>query len=194
MLRCQDAELVACRGHAPPVPRRTLLPVSMSAWHRRHTGLHKNSLSGRVSHKCSGSGGDLSSMTVVDNALLDVWAAEIVPGDVSGGTNTSHTIVVAALTRAARRGPGRRARRRLRGGGPRGATCSARTPTARADGRSATYASCTSSVPTRCSSGRCVTFGRSTRRPGRCSLACAPSPATRSSGRAALPSSTAAPG
>ena len=39
----------------------------------------------------------LSSMTVVDDAMLDVGAAEIVPGDVSGGTNTSHTIVVAPL-------------------------------------------------------------------------------------------------
>lgn len=36
-------------------------------------------------------------MTVVEPAELDSVAAEIVPGDVSGGTNTSHTIVVTAL-------------------------------------------------------------------------------------------------
>lgn len=38
-------------------------------------------------------------MTVVDSSTLGALAAEeIVPGDVSGGTNTSHTIVVGALT------------------------------------------------------------------------------------------------
>lgn len=36
-------------------------------------------------------------MTVVDLPALGAVAAEIVPGDVSGGTNTSHTIVVGAL-------------------------------------------------------------------------------------------------
>ena len=36
-------------------------------------------------------------MTVVDVADLGSFAAEIVPGDVSGGTNTSHTIVVSSL-------------------------------------------------------------------------------------------------
>ncbi|MBA2337131.1 MAG: hypothetical protein H0V96_05130 [Acidimicrobiia bacterium] len=37
-------------------------------------------------------------MTVVDLPAVGAFAAEIVPGDVSGGTNTSHTIVVGALT------------------------------------------------------------------------------------------------
>ncbi len=37
-------------------------------------------------------------MTVVDAVSTGMHAAEIVPGDVSGGTNTSHTIVVGALT------------------------------------------------------------------------------------------------
>lgn len=37
-------------------------------------------------------------MTVADAAALATHAVEIVPGDVSGGTNTSHTIVVSALT------------------------------------------------------------------------------------------------
>ncbi len=36
-------------------------------------------------------------MTVVVPADLDTMAGEIVPGDVSGGTNTSHTVVIAAL-------------------------------------------------------------------------------------------------
>jgi hypothetical protein len=44
------------------------------------------------------SGGDLRSMTVVYLPDAGALAAEIVPGDVSGGTNTSHTIVVGALT------------------------------------------------------------------------------------------------
>jgi len=37
-------------------------------------------------------------MTVLDAAAEGMRATEIVPGDVSGGTNTSHTIVVSALT------------------------------------------------------------------------------------------------
>jgi hypothetical protein len=37
-------------------------------------------------------------MTVVDIPAVGTFAAEILPGDVSGGTNTSHTIVVGALT------------------------------------------------------------------------------------------------
>jgi hypothetical protein len=36
-------------------------------------------------------------MNSVDQVLEDAGSAEIVPGDVSGGTNTSHTIVVSAL-------------------------------------------------------------------------------------------------
>jgi hypothetical protein len=36
-------------------------------------------------------------MTVVDSAADRMFASEILPGDASGGTNTSHTIVVAAL-------------------------------------------------------------------------------------------------
>lgn len=36
-------------------------------------------------------------MTVVDPVAARAHTAEIVPGDVSGGTNTSHTIVVSAL-------------------------------------------------------------------------------------------------
>jgi hypothetical protein len=37
-------------------------------------------------------------MTVTNTEALAAHAVEIVPGDVSGGTNTSHTIVVSALT------------------------------------------------------------------------------------------------
>lgn len=37
-------------------------------------------------------------MTVVDPPAIGALAAEIVPGDISGGTNTSHTVVVGALT------------------------------------------------------------------------------------------------
>lgn len=37
-------------------------------------------------------------MTVVDPPALGALAAEIVPGDASGGTNTSHTLVVTALS------------------------------------------------------------------------------------------------
>lgn len=37
-------------------------------------------------------------MTVVEAADLGSLAAEILPGDLSGGTNTSHTIVVASLS------------------------------------------------------------------------------------------------
>lgn len=36
-------------------------------------------------------------MTVTDSIPLEAHAQEIVPGDVSGGTNTSHTIIVTAL-------------------------------------------------------------------------------------------------
>lgn len=37
-------------------------------------------------------------MTVIDPTTVDSFAREIVPGHVSGGTNTSHTIMVAALS------------------------------------------------------------------------------------------------
>ena len=36
-------------------------------------------------------------MTVAAGAGPGTFASEVVPGDISGGTNTSHTIVVAAL-------------------------------------------------------------------------------------------------
>jgi len=36
-------------------------------------------------------------MTVVERTATGTFASEIVPGDISGGTNTSHTIVVASL-------------------------------------------------------------------------------------------------
>jgi hypothetical protein len=43
------------------------------------------------------SAGELGVLSVIEPLNLGTVAAEIVPGDVSGGTNTSHTIVIAAL-------------------------------------------------------------------------------------------------
>jgi hypothetical protein len=93
---------------------------------------------------------------------IGALAAEIVRGDVSSGTNTSHTIVVGALSSLLDAVPA---------DAPQDAyeaaaldvnvlgkdTDGARAPTA-------IYASCTSCYPTRCSSGRCATCGRSTHR------------------------------
>jgi hypothetical protein len=44
-----------------------------------------------------GTAGELGAVTVVDPAVGRTFASEIVPADVSGGTNTSHTIVVESL-------------------------------------------------------------------------------------------------
>ncbi len=44
-----------------------------------------------------GTAGEVGTVTVVESNGLATFAAEVVPGDVSGGTNTSHTIVVGAL-------------------------------------------------------------------------------------------------
>lgn len=45
-----------------------------------------------------GTRGELRAITVADAAAAGTHAAEIVPSGVSGGANTSHTIVVSALT------------------------------------------------------------------------------------------------
>ena len=105
--------------------------------------------------------------------------------DVSGGTNTSHTIVVGALAPLLDAVPADGSAAALRVPRPRGQRTRQGHRRPPDGARSATSASSTSCGPTRCCSGRYATCGRSTPKRGRCSRGCAPSPATPSSAPAA---------
>jgi hypothetical protein len=110
-------------------------------------------------------------------------AAEIVPGDVSGGTNTSHTIVVRALNALLNAVPADAPHAAYAEAAIEGNVVGKSTEGARR--RTFRYLRELYLLrPTRCCFGRCATFGQSILSPNRCSPASAPSPETRCSGPA----------